>query len=33
MIELATKTITADKTMGSQRAARKTMDRLPEREE
>jgi hypothetical protein len=31
-MELATKTITADKTIGSQRAARETMDSLLERE-
>src|ERR1700733_9397056 len=32
MMELAIKTITADRTIGSQRAARETMDSLPERE-
>jgi hypothetical protein len=32
MMELATKTMTADNTMGSQRAARATMDSLLERE-
>src|SRR5580704_7954165 len=32
MMELATKTMTADRTMGCQRAARETMDSLLERE-